>query len=254
MAATVTALALVPVKGMRIVDTDALDLGPQGPAGDRAFLVVDELNRLLKTTRTPALMQVAPRWDAGAGVLTLAFPGGAEVVAEPEPGERATTALYDGRRVHGRLVGGPLADALSEHLGRPVRLLARDEDQTSADDFPVTLMSEATLEALAPALDGEVPDPRRFRMNLTVDGLDAWEEHGWSAREIAVGDAVLRVADPVPRCVVTTRHPDDGRRDVPTLKVLARLRGKGDVTFGVWCEVVRPGRVRRGDSVSPASG
>jgi hypothetical protein len=36
---------------------------------------------------------------------------------------------------------------------------------------------------------------------------------------------------------------------VPTLKALAELRGKDDVTFGVWCEVVAPGRVRVGDTV-----
>jgi uncharacterized protein YcbX len=72
-------------------------------------------------------------------------------------------------------------------------------------------------------------------------------------RELAAGDAVLRVTEPVPRCVVTTRHPDSGRRDAPTLKRLAELRGKRDVTFGVWCEVVAPGRVRVGDQVAIAT-
>ena len=86
MTVTVTALAVVPVKGMRAVGVDALELGPRGPVGDRPFLVVDEANRLLMTIRTPALLQVSPRWDAQAGVLTLAFPGGSEVAAEPEPG------------------------------------------------------------------------------------------------------------------------------------------------------------------------
>jgi uncharacterized protein len=56
----------------------------------------------------------------------------------------------------------------------------------------------------------------------------------------------------VPRCAVTTRDPDTGRRDVPTLKALAQLRGKRDVTFGVWCDVVAPGRIRRGDAVTRA--
>jgi hypothetical protein len=35
------------------------------------------------------------------------------------------------------------------------------------------------------------------------------------------------------------------------LKALAELRGKDDVTFGLWCDVVRPGRVRVGDAVTP---
>jgi uncharacterized protein len=131
-----------------------------------------------------------------------------------------------------------------------VRLLARDPSERGADDAPVTLMSEASLDALAPALDGAVPDPRRFRMTITIDGVGAWEEHGWGGRELAVGAAVLRVTEPVPRCVVTTRDPDSGRRDMPMLKALAEVRGKRDVTFGVWCEVVASARVRVGDAVS----
>jgi MOSC domain-containing protein YiiM len=36
------------------------------------------------------------------------------------------------------------------------------------------------------------------------------------------------------------------------LKALAALRGKRDVRFGLWCEVIAPGRVRVGDTVSLA--
>jgi uncharacterized protein YcbX len=248
--ATVTELAIAPVKGLRVAGVDELDIGPAGPVDDRAFLVVDADNALLLTSRTPALLEVAARREDG--MLTLTFPDGRAVAAVPEPGERAETANYEGRRIAGRLVDGELAEALSEHLQRPVRLLARDAADRGADDAPVTLMSQASLEALAPALDGALPDPRRFRMTITIDGVDAWEEHGWGGRELAVGAAVLRVTEPVPRCVVTTRDPERGRRDLPTLKALATLRGKDDVTFGVWCEVVAPGRIRVGDAVEPS--
>lgn len=250
MPITVTALSLAPVKGMRLTAVDAVALEREGARGDRAYLVVDEHGALLETTRTPALLAVEPVCDAARGTLCLQFPGGSRAEAVPEPLGAATTRLYDGRAVSGRLVDGPLAAALSEHLGRSVRLLARDPAETGADDAPVTLMSQASLRALAPAL-GAVPDGRRLRMTLTVAGVEAWEEHGWAGRELAVGAAGLRVIDPVPRCVVTTRDPDDGRTDAPVLKALAQLRGKRDVTFGVWCAVTRPGTVRRGDLVTP---
>jgi uncharacterized protein YcbX len=195
-------------------------------------------------------MAVEPAWDGST--LRLRFPDGSEVAEEPRLGPAATTRLYDDRELPGRLVDGASADALSEHLGRRVRLLMRDADRTAADDFPVSLMSEASLAALAPALGGDVPDARRFRMTLTIAGVEAWEEHGWAGRELAAGQAVLRVVDPIPRCVITTRDPDSGSTDLPVLKALARLRGKDDVTFGVWCQVLRPGTVRRGDAVAPA--
>jgi uncharacterized protein len=242
MAPTVTALAIAPVKGLRVAAVDELEIGPAGVVGDRAFLVVDADNALLLTSRTPTLLQVTARLERDS--LALTFPDGRSVAAVPEPGERAETANYEGRRIAGRLVDGELAEALSEHLQRPVRLLARDATEQGADDAPVTLMSEASFATLG------VADPRRFRMTITIDGVDAWEEHGWGGREVAVGGAVLRVTAPVGRCVVTTRDPESGKRDAPTLKALATLRGKDDVTFGVWCEVVAPGRVRVGDALT----
>ena len=131
-----------------------------------------------------------------------------------------------------------------------MRLFARDAGERLADDAPVSLMSGASLAALAPALDGTVPDARRFRMTVAIDGAGAWEEHGWGGREIAVGRrAAARASSPVPRCVVTTRDPDSGRTDLPVLAALAQLRGKRDVTFGIWCEVLAPGPVRVGDPV-----
>lgn len=249
MAIRVSSLGSAPVKGMRWVTADELELTPSGPAGDRAFMVVEPSGRLVKTIRTPELTQVEPRVDAASGELTLRFPDGREAVGGGDGGgEPGQTKLYNGRVVKGRLIGGALADALSEHLGRPARILAVDRGQTGADDAPVTLMSRGSLEALADELDG-VPDPRRFRMTVTIDGVEAWEEHGWGGRAVTAGDAVLRPTAPVPRCAVTTRDPDDGHRDVPTLHALAKLRGKDDVTFGVWCEVAEPGRVRVGDAV-----
>jgi uncharacterized protein YcbX len=110
-------------------------------------------------------------------------------------------------------------------------------------------MSDASLRALA---DGKPLDARRFRMTISLDGVEPWEEHGWAGRSLEAGEALLRVIDPIPRCVVTTRDPKRGTRDAPVLRMLAQLRGKDDVTFGVWCEVLRPGTVRRGDAVSPS--
>jgi uncharacterized protein YcbX len=252
MSATVSRLSIAPVKGMRVTPVDAVELGPAGARGDRAFCVVDSDSALLLTTRTPGLLQVAPRWDEQAGTLTLRFPDGREVSEAPRYGARASTANYAGRRISGRLVGGALADAVSAHLGRAVQLLARHEGERLADDAAVTLMSGASLAALAPALGGAVPDARRFRMTIAIDGVAAWEEHGWGGRELAVGEALLRGLEPVPRCVVTTRDPDDGHTDAPVLAALAQLRGKRDVTFGIWCVVLAPGRVRVGDAVQPS--
>jgi uncharacterized protein len=246
----VGALAIAPVKGMRTVAVDALELAESGPVGDRAFHLREADGAIALTMRNPRLVQVVPAWHGEE--LALAFPDGRRVAAAVVRGAAVSTAFYDGRPVSGRLVEGPFAPALSEYLGRPVELVAHDDGVTGGDDHPVTLMSDGSLAAVSGALDGAVVDPRRFRMTIAVEGAQAWEEDGWAGREVAIGSATLRVAVPTERCAVTMRDPDDGHGDLPILRALARLRGKRDVAFGVWCDVAAPGVVRVGDAVAPA--
>ena len=249
MPVTVSQLAIAPVKGMRLHGTNEIRLGPNGVTGDREFLVVGEGGELLLTGRVPALLQIEPAWDGVRGVLALRFPDGNVVQDTPEPGASATTRMYDGREIPGRIIPGPLSTALSGYLSREVYLFRREPEHMGHDDQPVTLMSEASLKALAPEFNGTAPDPRRFRMTITVTGTDAWAEHGWGGQEVSIGEATVRVIAPVPRCVVTTRNPDSGATDARVLHALARLRGKNDITFGVWCDIVRPGRIHVGDLV-----
>ena len=249
MPVTVSQLAIAAVKGMRLHDTSEIRLGQHGVTGDREFLVIGEDGKLLLTGRTPALLQIEPAWDRARDVLALRFPDGRVVQDTPEPGACAVTRMYDGREIPGWIIPGPLSAALSGYLGREVRLFRREPEHIGHDDQPVTLMSEASLKALAPECDGAAPDPRRFRMTITMTGADAWAEHGWGGQKVAIGEAILRVIAPVPRCVVTTRNPDSGATDVRVLHALARLRGKNDITFGVWCDIIRPGRIHIGDLV-----
>jgi hypothetical protein len=247
---TVSQLAIAPVKGMRMQSTGEVQLGPHGVTGDREFLATGEDGELLLTGRTPALVHIVPAWDRARNLLALGFPDADVVQDTPEPGASATTRMYDGRQIPGWIIPGPLSAALSGYLGRNVHLFKRAPEHIGHDDQPVTLMSEASLQALAPEFNGTVPDSRRFRMTITVAGTDAWAEHGWPGQQVSIGEVIVRVIAPVPRCVVTTRNPESGATDARILHALARLRGKNDITFGIWCEILRPGRVCVGDAVT----
>lgn len=250
MPITVSQLAIAPVKGMRLHRSTEVQLDQRGVTGDREFLVVDHECRLLLTDRNPGLLQIEPSWDWSRNILALRFPDGV-VQDVPEAGPAAVTRLYDGREIPGWLIPGPLSAALSGFLGRPVHLFKRAPGHSGNDDHPVTLMSEASLRALATEFGGAAPDPRRFRMTISITGADAWAEHSWSGQQVTIRDSALRVVTPVPRCAVTTHNPESGATDVRILHALARLRGKKDITFGIWCDIIRPGRIRVGDPVLP---
>ena len=59
----------------------------------------------------------------------------------------------------------------------------------------------------------------------------------------------------VGRCAVTTQNPETGVPDLDTLRVLGTYRGEVETSeplpFGVWGEILEPGRVRLGDTVKP---
>lgn len=89
-------------------------------------------------------------------------------------------------------------------------------------------------------------------MLIEVDGCAPHDEDTWAGRRVRVGEAVILVGDPVPRCVITTLDPQTGMRDFPTLKVIRQYRGVSQddkLQFGVYGDVVEPGAVRVGDEV-----
>lgn len=92
-------------------------------------------------------------------------------------------------------------------------------------------------------------------MLIEVDGIDAHAEDQWVGRSARLGEATVRFAGHVGRCLITSRDPDTGRIDVPTLDILGRYRRDLDTTeplaFGIYGTVIEPGSLRVGDAVVP---
>jgi len=248
----VTRLAIAPVKGLALVQPDSVLLGRDGIANDRRFYLVDPDGRLVNNKTCGELLQVHPEVSEDAGRLTLRFPDGAAVADDVAVGDRIETSFY-GRPVFGRLVEGPWSQALSEHAGRPLRLV-RANDQGAAIDrtHVVSLISDGSLRALGRHAGVDEVDGRRFRMNVEIEGCDEHEEDGWIGSELDVGGARIRISGPVGRCVVTTRNPDSGVSDLDTLNTLAgyrTLREGKSFGCGVCGDVLSDGLVQVGDTI-----
>ena len=251
---SVSWISFTPVKGLRLRELDAAEVTLDGVRGDRAFFLVDPDGTMVNAKRLGLLMTVVADHDAAAGRLALHFPDGREVAGDVALGEPLDVRFFSvGLRA--RPVAGPFSEALSEHAGAPLRLVAAPPERPGVDrgrDGAVTLLSNASLERLRQesGADGEV-DARRFRMTFGVDGVEAHAEDGW--RDVRLGEVLLRVTGNVGRCAVTTRHAETGIADFPTLHHLAAYRRTVETTeplpFGVHARVLEPGRVRVGDAV-----
>jgi uncharacterized protein YcbX len=244
------------VKGLALRQLDECELTEAGIAGDREFFLVDENGRLVNSKGLGVLQQIVPRYDRGAGSLTLEFPDGTTVSQEVAVDGSLDTDFW-GLTVPVRVVAGPWSEAISDFAGRELRLVsaggpAPDRQRSGA----ATLLGTGSLEALAQMLGVDGVDGRRFRMNFGIEGLGEHEEDGWLGRKVRLGEAVVVPQGNVGRCAVTTQNPDSGAPDLDTLKALARYRGDVETTeplpFGVYAAVARPGRVRLGDAVELA--
>lgn len=251
--ATLVRISTTPVKSLLLHHPDELELERFGAAHDRRFYLIRENGRLLAGLHHGPLALVRADWDAGSDRLTLTFPDGEVVEDDVHLAEPVLTDFW-GHRVEGRTVDGPWADALSRFAERPVRLVKADAPAGGVDVEPLTLVSSESIAELARHAGLEALDGRRFRMLLEIEGCVPHEEDTWSGRHVRLGDAVVEIGGPVPRCATTTRDPSTGRRDFDSLRAIAAYRGKRDgkkIDFGVYAQVVTPGRVRVGDPVEP---
>jgi MOSC domain-containing protein len=256
--ATVTRISIAPVKGLGLVHPDAVDLERTGVLANRRFHVVDAAGRRYNQLRNGALVQIRPAYGPEREHLALSFPDGTDAAGTVELGEAITTDFY-GRRVVGRVVEGPWSEALSRWAGRPLRLV-QSEPGAAIDRARghVSLISSASLHALAREGGRDAVDGRRFRMLFEIDGLDAHGEDEWIGRRLRIGDALVHLRGDVARCAITTQNPDTGVPDFDTLRTIAGYRrvmlnrnGTKQIPFGVFGNVLEPGRVSAGDKLEP---
>jgi uncharacterized protein len=252
--ARVTALSIAPVKGLRIANVEQLLLEPGGARGDRRFYLVEQRGWMVNGKHSGALNEVSAEVSADER-LTLRFPDGTVVSDAIEVGEELASRFHSRPRA-ARLLRGPFSAALSEHAGEQLRIVQSGDGSSAVDrgvEGGVSLISRGSLAVLALVAEQESVDARRFRMTIEIDGVEPFAEDGWLERELHVGEATIRLHGHVGRCIVTSRHPESGAVDLPTLDLLRSFRSGLNTTeplpFGVYGEVVRPGAVRVGDRV-----
>jgi hypothetical protein len=101
-APSVARISISPVKGLALVDIDAVELERTGAAANRRFHIVDADGRRYNQLRNGALVQIRQEYDGDR--LTLRFPDGTSAEGTIALGAELTTDFY-GRPVDGQFVG-----------------------------------------------------------------------------------------------------------------------------------------------------
>lgn len=250
---TLARINVTPVKGTTLLHPERVELTSVGIAGNRRYWLIDERGALLSGSDHGPLVRVRAEVEGDRLLVTL--PDGRRLDGDgSQTGEAVVTDFY-GREVPGHVVEGPFSEAWSAFAGASLRLVRGDRDGDGPDEMPLTLVSYASVRALVRGSGDDLElDPRRFRINLELDGCEPYEEDAWDGRRVRIGDAVVRVAGQIPRCVVTTQDPATGLKDWDTLKQIAAQRPQipgGGLPFGMYAVVETPGAVAVGDAVVP---
>lgn len=227
-------------------------------------MLIDAKGIFVTQRADPALATVTVRLDAQSLHVEAAGQGSITIPLSRRGPVRGVRVWRDDTR--GEDMGDEPAGWFSGVLGREVRLLRfaaqtrRDADVTFAgaadapvafaDGYPVLVTNLASLESLNRELTAPLP-MNRFRPNVVVEGLGAWDED--RIESLSSGEVELKLVKPCIRCAVTTTDQSSGeRRGDEPLRTLKRLRWNREllgVSFGENAVVTRTGELRVGDGV-----
>ena len=248
---TVKAIHTAPVKSLGLHCPGKVHVGPAGIVEDRRLHVIDRNGRLLTQRQMSELVQIKAEYQPEPECLWLHFPDGTTLEGPLDSGEPVITRMFGGF-VRGRTILGDWSKALSDFCGQPVTLVKSEGPGQSFDEYPLSLMSQASIDELA-RQPGANPglDCRRFRPNLLIEGCEPHEEDTWLDQVVLVGEELrLRIVARDPRCAITTHDPETGKTDMDTIRLILNYRPNPMAAyFGVYGVVKQPGTVSEGDPV-----
>jgi len=144
--------------------------------------------------------------------------------------------------------GNPLA---ADAARVPIRLVGdgRTPRYQDKEAGHVTLHGRASVKAAAEAAAvGELSEAR-FRSNIAVEGLRAWQEQAWIGRRLRIGDVEFRAVEPKTRCLATHANPRTGQRDVPVMQTLMKAFPAEKPTLAIALLPSGGGSIRVGDTI-----
>jgi uncharacterized protein len=247
----------------------------RGLAGDRVLALVHRETGRVASAKNPRLWR---------GLLKLAATASGPVVKITLPDDTAMTSTDPGiDDVLSGLLDQPVTltdtpparavldradpeEVLRNGLEAQVRievgqLGGASPEGTFFDFAPLHLITTSALERIAGLSPRGTVERERYRPNIVIrTTAPGFAENDWAGRDLRIGsDLVIRVLSRTPRCAIPTLEHGDLPRDGAALRVLAdhnRIRPIDALgpqpCAGVYAQVLRPGRIQVGDSVSLA--
>ena len=249
--ATITSIYRYPVKGLtgQSLDTIPITTGETIPF-DRAFAIENgdsgfdqdqdqpkhlPKQRFLMLMRNEELAKLSCNFIEDS--LTLEISEGSEQIVT------ASLNSIEGKRA----VEIALEKRLKNELKGPLQILHKPGFSFSdVAKKVVHLVNLNTLRELENKI-GQAINPLRFRANIYVDGLAAWEEFNWIDRIVGNSEIELTGIDRTVRCAATEVDPETGARNLNLPQQLFKHYNHADC--GIYLEVTKGGILASGSQI-----
>ncbi|WUR12738.1 MOSC N-terminal beta barrel domain-containing protein [[Empedobacter] haloabium] len=258
--ATLSELTLYPIKSCAGIALRAATLTRAGlmtdQIYDREWMVVDANGQCLTQREHPKMALIVPRLKADTlelrapGMLRLEIPLG---LPDPDASVAIEVEVWEDR-VKAYDCDALTAAWFTNYLGVPCRLVRFHADAQRlaspkwtggveaptlfSDGYPLLVIGAESLRDLNGKLRAAGRDPlpmNRFRPNLVVDGIEAFEED--YVETFQLGEAVLKPVKPCPRCPMPSIDQETGQYGPDPLDILQGYRAKpevdGAICFGM---------------------
>jgi len=253
MVATVSALTRFPVKGLSGESLSKVNLETgQGFPCDRQFGFArpnsgfdpKDPKPLPKTkfymlARDAELALLNTEFDEATGRLTLSNSGNTE---------QFDITSDQGRKDASQFLKSYLSLADDEtpqlYAASPHRFTDVSVDSVAMMNA-VSIINLESVREFSKAI-GKTVDPNRFRGNIHLSGMPAFEELDSVGRLLTIGTTRMKIVQRTQRCPATEVNLTTGLRDLKTPKLLREHYRHMDM--GVYAEVVDGGAISSGDT------
>ena len=89
---------------------------------------------------------------------------------------------------------------------------------------------------------------QRFRGNLYIEGIQAWEERNWIGKIIKINNISFKVEKNIPRCVAINLKPNTDDNSLNLLQSLKKTYNHFDM--GIYLTALNDGKINVGDIIS----
>lgn len=133
-------------------------------------------------------------------------------------------------------------------IKKPIYLIYNDKfpffDTTPA--VSVSMINLNTIKELELKLKKKI-EYERFRGNILIDNLNAWEEFNLIKKTLIIGNVKFKVDSKIPRCSATNINPNNYDLDINLPNNLIELYGHK--YFGIYLIPLSSGSIKRNDKI-----